>query len=538
MENEDVSPIVAAIDIETSSLKPQDGVIRLISYADDNKCFATEDIDSLRAILEDEKILKVFHNALFDVVWLRSKGYQVCNYTDTFVMSLIINNKVSRGNKLADLSEKYLGYSMDKSYQNESNWQGSITNEHIKYARLDAFVTYKLYWALKVKIDEMFLGHVLDREIRALPAVVEMTLNGVKFNINAWGKLLFEDLKQSKTLETDIYSSFGVNEMNINSAKQLKSALHKKGIMVNSTRKEELKLYNSHQVVEDVLTYKKLRKGINTYGLSLKECLTKEDIFHSNWRSIGANTFRMSCNKPNLQGLPRKGRKFFLPRSGNVFVLADYSQIELRMLAFMSQDDNMIKAFKEGIDLHSYTGAMILNKPIDEVSDDERQIAKATNFGISYGMTPYGLRRKILSDYKIDVGLSGAQSFIDGFYSSYPKVLKFHDHLLSSEVIQTVGGRKWDSKDLKKGHRKRLNYPVQGSAAEGLKIALHTIYTNKPVNWLLVAAIHDEIILEVPKSEANIAKDFLEKSMIGAMSTIIKDIPVEVDALVSNSWAK
>lgn len=533
---------IIAIDIETTATMPQEGKIVLIAMHDNEGGKVVKDPKEIEAILADEGILKVFHNASFDVLWFEYFGYQVNEYTDTMIMSQVINNRVRQENSLADVAHKYLNVVMSKQLQDTSNWNGLITKEHEDYCKRDAEITYKLYFILMDEIHKLELYPVLDREIRALPSIIELRKNGIKFEYDKWHTQILEYEKEKDMIELDTKSILNDQEFNLNSPKQIIESLNNFGINVTNSSDEELaKFSDDYEVIKLIRKYKKLKKRISSFGDKLKEKIDNDGCIRGKWNLIGADTFRMTCTSPNLQGMPRVSKEYFVPRNKeSIFVIADYSQIELRVLAEVSNDKLLIDAFKNGEDLHRKTASMILDKEVSEVTDEERSIAKAANFGLIYGMTSYGLQKKIKADYCMEITLEEAEKFRNGYFETYKDVLKYQDKMLKSDYIETLGGRYWskETSELDRGSIKRYNYPIQGTSAEGLKEALYLLMKAKYEDWLLVAVVHDEIVLEVPCKDEHVAKEILENCMVEGMSKMIKNVPIEVDVKSSKIWDK
>lgn len=243
----------------------------------------------------------------------------------------------------------------------------------------------------------------------------------------------------------------------------------------------------------------------------------------------------MSCNNPPLQAMPSSSREFFIAEKGNKLICADYSQVELRVLASISRDETLISYFKSDVDLHTGTASLIFKKAIEEVTKEERQVAKSLNFGIVYGITAYGIQKN-LRKAGLDVTLEEAEGYRLEFLRVYPKVRMLQDSLLRADYIMSLGGRRWQCSNLTM--TQRLNLPIQSSAAEGLKEALAILINNMKPSWKLVAIVHDEIVLEVNEEEVIEAKEVLETSMKLGMKKIIKDIPIVVDSSISNNWCK
>ncbi|HCU3094056.1 TPA: hypothetical protein OUN36_002780 [Clostridioides difficile] len=534
---------IIAIDIETTATMPQEGKIVLIAMHDNEGGKVAYDPKEIEDILADEDILKVFHNASFDVVWFEYFGYKVNEYTDTMIMSQVINNRVRQENSLVDVAHKYLNVVMSKQLQDTSNWNnGVITKEHEEYCKRDVEITYKLYFTLMDEIHRLEIYPVLDREIRALPSIIELRRNGIKFEYGKWYMQILEYEREKDMIEKEIKSILNVKDLNLNSPIQVVEILNKFGINVTSSSDEELaKFSDNNEVIKLIRKYKKLKKRISSFGDKLKEKIDNDGCIRGKWNLIGADTFRMTCTSPNLQGMPRVSKEYFVPRNKeSVFVIADYSQIELRVLAEISNDKLLIDAFKNGEDLHRKTASMILDKHISEVTDEERSIAKAANFGLIYGMTSYGLQKKIKADYCMEITLEEAEKFRNGYFEAYKDVLKYQDKMLKAEYIETLGGRYWskETSELDKGSIKRYNYPIQGTSAEGLKEALYLLMKRKPKDWLLVAIVHDEIVLEVPCKDEDVAKEILRDCMVEGMSKMVKKVPIEVDVKSSITWDK
>ena len=216
--------------------------------------------------------------------------------------------------------------------------------------------------------------------------------------------------------------------------------------------------------------------------------------------------------------------------------MGDYGQIELRVLAELSKDDNMINAFKEGRDIHMETASAIFNKKAIDVTELERAVGKKVNFAQCYGVSAYGLKKIIKKEAKIDISLAQANKVISLFYNKYPKILYFHNELLTSNSISSLGGRVW--RNIKKGDRLRYNLPIQATAAEGLKEALKLLVIELKSEWKLVNVVHDELVIEVPIAEAEEAKVMLEKVMLVGMAKLLKNIPIEVDIKIQENWDK
>lgn len=533
---------VVAVDIETTSLMNTEGNIRLVSVYSEEEQIVTENVIEVVSMLKDPMILKVFHNAAFDVTWLKAKGYPVVNYTDTMIMGQILHNTAKSNNTLQALALKYLGTVIDKTLQDETNWQAELTEEHRRYALKDAQITYELYQVLRQKISEKYLDVVLNREIAALPAIIELNVTGIPFDYEGWSKVLDQREMEAIALEKEIFKKLNYESLNLASHTQVKDAFRKAGISLESTSDEVLARYeHQHPAILLLRKYKKLKKQLSTYGKKLKSKISDDDRLRGQWRLIGTDTSRMTCKEPNLQGLPSKAKPYVKAPSGKCFVIADYSNIELRILAEITQDRKLVTAFQNGEDLHEKTARAIFDKAITEkVTSDERKIGKVINFGLIYGMTYYGLQKKIQATTGQAITLDEAQTFRNKYFELYPGVLGYQDRMLKSDVISTLGGRYWshETTSLKKGGISRFNYPIQGTGAEGLKESLYLLLPLLQPSWKLIAAIHDEVLLEVPVEDGEIAQKILIQAMKQGMQKLIPSIPIEVESNISLNWSK
>lgn len=437
---------------------------------------------------------------------------------------------------LKELTKKYLGVDKDKSVQHSDNWQEEITQEHIDYAVKDVEYTRALYYKLQDLLISKKLLMTYERERRALPAVVMLENNGIKMEFGKWNIRLDDDRKLSQELESTIRNLLNNSQLNLNSPKQLVESIAGYGIKLHSTSDDELAKYSDeHEVIKLLRKYRKLQTKIKTYGEKLKSFIDDDGRIRADWRLIGAKSGRMSCNNPPLQAMPGSSREFFIAEKGHKLVCADYSQVELRVLASISGDENLINYFKNSVDLHTGTASLVFKKAIEEVTKEERQVAKSLNFGIVYGITAYGIQKNLRRS-GLEVTLEEAEDYRLEFLRVYPKVRELQDSLLRADYIRSLGGRRWQGSNL--SMTQRLNLPIQGSAAEGLKEALALLVERLKDSWKLVAVVHDEILLEVPEYESEEAKNILESCMIEGMKTIVEDIPIIIDSSISNNWCK
>jgi DNA polymerase I-like protein with 3'-5' exonuclease and polymerase domains len=538
----DISSGAVAVDIETTGLDPSKEDIRLVSCVSDDSRNVFSNPEPIKHILADSSILKVFHNAAFDVCFLAAKGYVVNNYACTMVMAQILDSN-SGSHKLKDLTKQHLHKDLDKTYQDPRCWKAEITEAHREYAITDALVTYDLYHILKQLIVEQNLQGVCDREMRALPSVIRLQTDGFYFDYKSWSIALAERLRARETLEREIKALL-VSDINLSSPEQLLQCLRNRGYSdLKDTSDNTLALIEDtipkmQPVIKKLRDWRELNKLVTTYGQKLLDTVDDDGRIYPNFRLIGTVTGRMSCSGPNVQQVPSELKKYFKAPRGRKLVIADYSQIELRVAAELSRDKVMIEALHAGEDLHTKTAQLVLRKAA--ISKEERQLAKGINFGLVYGMSAFGLHRTLKTGYGVHISNAESEQFRNRFLESYPGIRRWHEEQVNRHRISSLGGRSW--KDLPRprqsGWRHRLNYPVQAAGAEGLKEALALLIDSLPDEWKLVNVIHDEIVLEVPEAEADRAAEFVKSCMIEGMKCLLESVPIEVTVTKADAWAK
>ena len=527
---------IVGVDIETTGLDCFKDRIRLIAVYGDDFSYVGDKLQEVEDILSDSTVLKVFHNALFDVSFLKVAGIEVKNYSDTIVMAKIISNSAVF-DSLEYLAKKYLNLELDKELQHSGNWQAELTQEHHDYCLKDAEVTLKLFRVLYDLIVERYLFPTYRTEISALPSLIELQTNGMmldKSELRAYlEKLRVQHQELKERLEIQLACE------NLNSPPQLLKSLQNLGVPIDNVEEKTLKKQSGmFPIVKELVQYKKLTKVLTTYGKNLLLLIKTDNRVRGNWNLIGTATSRMTCKGPNFQGIPKEIKGFFHANPGHVFVIVDYSTVELRILAEISGCKKLIDAFNQGLDLHYETAKTVLGK--EGISDDERQIGKVINFGLIYGLTAYGLMNEINQIPGFNINKEEAQNFIDMYFMNYKGVAKYKNQQLKSPMVTTLGGRYWDSSNGLKllKDNQRLNYAIQASCAEGLKESLALLMMEKKDTWRLVGAIHDELICEVPEEDAEYAKSVIEKIMINGMQKLVKQVPIEVESHVSKVWTK
>lgn len=333
------------------------------------------------------------------------------------------------------------------------------------------------------------------REKAAIPAIVDMQLAGIAFDYPGWHQNLAPKWVELKDIQEQ--------QERDPSCADLK-------------RKQE-----------------KLSQYLHTYDTAVKKSLCKGRLY-SWWDSFASQSGRMTARKPNVQAMPKNSRPYFKAEKDKLLVFADYSQIELRVLAEYTKDSALIEIFRRQEDVHTQTATKLFQKPGETVSTQEREIAKTLNFGIVYGITAYGIQNNLWKQ-QISCTLEQAEQFRQDFFKMYPGVRQFQQLMTCATKVRSLGGRLLEVRNFKV--TKKLNLPVQTSAAEGLKETLAILHNRLKQEWRLVAAVHDELVLEVPSKDAEATKAVLISAMIQGMEQILKDVPIEVEAAISPTWS-
>jgi DNA polymerase I len=453
---------------------------------------------------------------------------------------------------LDSVAERELGLTLDKTQQG-SDWSGPLSEEKIEYAARDVEVLHPLYEALKAKIVEADLTHVAEIEHRALPAVVWTSSAGVPIDSDGWRGHARKTEADAAHLKDELIALAPEHsddkEWNFGSPQQVKKAAQLLGIDLPDTRDETLALYaEEHEFIAALRNYRKASKLASTYGeVWLENGYHREGRIYASWRQLRAATGRMACDHPNLQNIPRSGplRSYIRAPEGRTFVVADYSQIELRIAAKISGDKEMLSAYAESRDLHTFTAQSLTGH--EDVGKDERTLAKAVNFGLLYGMGAKGLQVYALKSYGIEMSLDEASLYRRRFFQTYPGLKRWHDDERrtwqrgETGTRTLTGRRRMDVQRL----TERLNGPVQGTGADGLKLALAFLWERRGEcpGAVPMLVCHDEVVVECDVEQAAEAKTWLQKAMIEGMDAITNgrdevQVPVEVEARIARSWGE
>ena len=451
---------------------------------------------------------------------------------------------------LAAVVERELRLELEKTHQS-GDWGGTLTPEMIEYAARDVEVLLPLYEVLMAKIEEADLSDAAEIEHRVLPAVVWMSCAGVPIDAEGWrehARISEEDAALLKDeLEVLAPEHPDGKAWNFGSHQQVRKAAKLLGVDLPDTRDETLALYaTDNNFIAALRDYRKAAKLASTYGAGWLETGYHEDgRIYASWRQLRAATGRMACDHPNLQNIPRSGllRSYVRAPEGRIFVVADYSQIELRIAAKISGDTEMLAAYAEGRDLHTLTAQSLIGR--EEISKDDRKLAKAVNFGLLYGMGTKGLQFYALRSYGVAMSLEEAALYCRRFFETYLGLKRWHEHERrvwqrgETETRTLTGRRRMDVEKL----TDRLNAPVQGTGADGLKLALALLWErmSESPGTTPVLVCHDEVVVECDAEQVGEAKAWLEKAMIEGMDTVLNGtdkghVPVEVEGWIARSW--
>ncbi len=519
-----------------------------------------------KEILENKEIKKVSTDLTKIYILLRQVGIEIKGIDYDISIATYILNPTNNKLKIENLIEQYLEIDVSKYINKEENQQINLFESIEKNNSKQEKEKYMLYAYAISEIRKMTLRKLKETnslelftniDMPTIEVLSDMQWNGIYLDedeLNEFGKEL---TKKIETITKIIYEMAG-EEFNINSPKQLGEILFekmklpviKKTKSGYSTDVDVLeKLKKEDPIIEQILEYRQLNKLNSTYVEGLKPYInSKTKRIHSFFHQTITATGRISSTEPNLQNIPtrfelgKRIRKAFKPEEGKVYIDADYSQIELRVLAAISEDNHMIEAFIEGQDIHKQAASKVFKTPIDEVTKEQRSNAKAVNFGIVYGISDFGLAGQL------GISRKKAKQYIEEYLEQYSGIKKFMDNITEEAkeqgYVETLFHRRRYIPELKSnnymvrqfGARVAMNTPIQGTAADIMKIAMIKVYNeikNKKLKSKIVLQVHDEMMIEVPKEEIEEVKQILKKSMETA--TKLK-VPLIADISVANDW--
>ena len=521
----------------------------------------------VRPLFEDEKIAKIGQNIKFDLMVLRRLGITIRGRMyDTMILHYLLDPE-SRHNMNA-LAEKYLNY---KPIEIETLiGKGSkqltmdlVNVERVKeYAAEDADVTLQLKQALYPMIEQIGLQHLyfeIEEPMIAVLADIEMA--GVRIDSEALAVYAVELNRKLAELEAAIRTEAGEPKLNINSARQLGEVLFGKMRIAEKPKMTKTKQFctdedylqsfaRKHRIVDLILEYRGVKKLLSTYVEALPQLVNRSTgRIHTSFNQAVTATGRLSSTNPNLQNIPvrddmgRRIRKAFIPSDDDHLLLsADYSQVELRLMAHLSGDESLIAAFEHGEDIHVATAAKLFNKTLDEVTSEERRRAKTANFGIIYGISAFGLSQRL------EIPRKEAKEIIDGYFASYPGVKKYMDNVVEKAkeegFVSTIFGRRRYLNDIAShnaiarglAERNAVNAPIQGSAADIMKIAMinvHRRFAAEGIRSRVILQVHDELVVDMLRSEQERVTAIVTECMESAAQLKVRLI---ADAGVGGNW--
>ena len=569
---------IVAFDTETEGLNALETDIVGISFSwqkgigyylpiKNNKSVHEKSFEILRPFFESTEIIKVGHNIKFDIQVLHKYNVKVSSpIYDTMVAHYLINPDMRHN--LDTLSESYLNYSpisieslIGKKGKNQISMRDVSIDKITDYASEDADITLQLKSIFDKEIKVNNLSKIFyDIEIPMINVLSEMETEGIKIDTSYLEKLDKEFEEDLEKLKKEIFKKSG-EEFNLNSPKQLGEILFDKLKLVSKPKKTKTGQYstseevlsslaNDHKIIEDILEWRSLDKLQNTYVKSLpNEVSSLTNRVHSSFNQTVTTTGRLSSNNPNLQNIPirtangQKIRRAFIPRGSDyILMAADYSQIELRVIASMSNEKNMIDAFVNNQDIHTMTASKIYNVDPENVTREQRGNAKTVNFGIIYGVSAFGLSQQT------DLNRSESKVMIDNYFLNYPGLKKYMsdqiDFARNNGYVETIMGRRRylqninsQNNMLRSGaERNAINAPIQGSAADIIKIAMINInseFKKQSLKSKMLLQVHDELVFDVHKSEKDQIKDIVKTTMESAVKL---KVPLKIDLEFGKNW--
>lgn len=556
---------VLAIDTETTGLNPLVDRVRLLQLAAPDSIPIIIDLWSLKEnsleilkVVLSNSAVKVFQNAKFDVKFLKRANLEVKGQIfDTMLAAKLLWTQEGPKNfKLDELASFYLNENVSKKEQ-KSDWSKALTESQLNYAAKDAEVLLRLREVLVPRLVQAKLIEAAKLEFDCVYPVADMELNGIFLDLDKW-RALNDQMESSQkkaaeflskhltktSVQMNLFEENISQGINLDSQQQVIKALKQLGIEVSNTSREELlPLAEKYPVVKALLEYRKSAKAVQSFTSSYEKYVNPlTGRIHSEYYQMGTSTGRFSCGNPNLQQIPR-GKEFrecFTAEKGNKLIIADYSQIELRVAAEISKDSTMIQAYREGKDLHALTAALVSGKDIGMVTKLERQAAKAINFGLIYAMGSKGLQVYSKDNYGVNMTLEEAEVFRERFFKAYDGIERWHSSIRKQnpKESRTLAGRRrvWAENP---GVTNLYNTPVQGTAADITKKALVLLYENLiGTGCKIIATVHDEILVEAPEEMAVKAAEILKLSMEEAGRAYLKLVPVIAETMIGDSWAE
>ncbi len=520
-------------------------------------------IEELLPVFEDRETAKVGHNLKYDITMLRQDGVSVRGVLfDTMIAAYLINpNKPNHS--LEEVALEYLSY-RKKTFPEVLGKRGSFTavpiEEATRYASEDAALSIELKEILFEKLKNEGLDSIyFNMEMSLIHVLADIEEAGMKIDAGKLDAISKELYRELDGIQRRIYFLSG-EEFNINSPKQLSRVLfHSLGLQPGKKTKTGFstevsvleELAASHELPREILNYRSLNKLKTTYVDVLPGLINpRTGRLHTSFNQTVTATGRLSSSEPNLQNIPIRGewggriREAFIAEEGNLLLSADYSQVELRILAHLSQDEGLINAFQEGLDVHTRTASELFSASMDRVTSDMRRTAKTVNFGVIYGISPFGLSETL------NISRDEAKKYIEQYFDRHAGVKKYIERVLDEAkekgYVTTLFGRRrpipelmsQNSNTRAQGERLAINSPIQGTAADTIKVAMINIwkrFREKNLKARMILQVHDELLFELPASELDMVRGIVKKEMEGAVELLV---PVKVDIGYGRNWAE
>ena len=568
---------ILSLDTETTGTEPMDAELVGMSFSiAENEAFyvpvpadqeeALKIVNEFRPVFENENSLKVGQNIKYDMIVLQNYGVQVKGpLFDTMIAHYVLQPELRHGmDYLAEIYLRYQTIHIDELIgpkgKNQKNMRDLAPKDVYRYACEDADVTLKLKNVLEKELKENDAERLFyDIEMPLVPVLVNIERNGVLLDTEALKQSSAHFTAQMENIEKEIYELAG-ETFNIASPKQVGEVLFDKLRIVEKAKKTKTGQYvtseevleslrHKHPVVEKILEHRGLKKLLGTYIDALPQLINpRTGRVHTSFNQTVTATGRLSSSNPNLQNIPirdengKEIRKAFIPDEGCLFFSADYSQIELRIMAHLSEDKNMIDAFLSNHDIHAATAAKIYKIDLQDVGSDMRRKAKTANFGIIYGISVFGLAERM------NVERKEAKELIDGYFETYPGVKAYMDKSIrvaqEKGYVETIFHRKGFLPDINsrnavvRGYAERnaINAPIQGSAADIIKVAMARIYQRfqtEGIQAKMILQVHDELNFSVPVEE----KERVEEIVIEEMEHAYRmHVPLKADCGWGKNW--
>lgn len=531
-----------------------------------NREEAQKIVDNFKPIFENEAVTKIGQNIKFDLLMLKQYGVELKGKLfDTMIAHYLIQPELRHGmDYLAEIYLKYKTITYEELCGPKGKSQTPIRNVDInklcEYASEDADVTLKLKNILEKEIEKNGLEKLFyDIEMPLMQVLAQMECNGVTIDVESLRQSSISMTEQLVNIEQEIYKLAGY-KFNVSSPKQVGELIFEHLKIVDKGRKTKTGQYSTseevleslrgkHEIIDKILEYRGFKKLLTTYIDALPALINpRTGKIHTSYNQTVTATGRLSSSNPNLQNIPirdeegREIRKAFVGDEGCVFFSADYSQIELRLMAHLSQDKNMLEAFNSGQDIHAATAAKIYKVPLEEVTKDMRRKAKTANFGIIYGISVFGLAERL------NIPRSEAKELIEGYFETYPQIKAYMDNCIlqaqKNGYVETLFGRKRFLPDINSrnsvvrgfAERNAINAPIQGTAADIIKIAMVNIHRKFIENGLksqMTLQVHDELNFNVYQDELYMVKHIVVSEM---QSAIKLSVPLIAECWVGDNW--